>query len=67
MWLSAFQAHRPFPIGRHGGDPEVSPHVKKVVLGLLEADAAAWEDWRDAQGLDDTEENDGGNNGHGHS
>jgi hypothetical protein len=44
MWVSAFPQHRPFPIERHGGNPDLSPHVRKVVLNHLEADAAAWED-----------------------
>lgn len=44
MWLSAFPSHRAFPIERHGGNPDLSPQVRKVVLNHLEADAAAWED-----------------------
>ena len=44
MWVSAFPEHRAFPIERHGGNPDLSPHVRKVVLNHLEADAAAWED-----------------------
>lgn len=44
MWLSTFPQHRAFPIERHGGNPDLSPHVRKVVLNHLEADAAAWED-----------------------
>jgi hypothetical protein len=45
MWISPFPQHRAFPIERHGGNPDLSPYVRKVVLGHLEADAAAWEDW----------------------
>jgi hypothetical protein len=45
MWVSTFPKHRPFPIGRHGGNPDLSPHVKKVILNHLETDAAAWEEW----------------------
>lgn len=44
MWVSAFPQHRAFPIERHGGNPDLHPHVRKVVLNHLEADAAAWED-----------------------
>jgi hypothetical protein len=44
MWVSAFPQHRAFPIERHGGNPDLSPHVRKVVLNHLEDDAAAWED-----------------------
>lgn len=44
MWLSAFPAHRAFPIEHHGGNPDLSHQVRKVVLNHLEADAAAWED-----------------------
>jgi hypothetical protein len=44
MWVSAFPRHRAFPIERHGGNPDLSPHVRKVVLNHLEADAAAWEE-----------------------
>lgn len=44
MWISAFPQHRAFPIERHGGNPNLSPHVRKVVLNHLEADAEAWED-----------------------
>jgi hypothetical protein len=44
MWLSAFSNHRAFPIERHGGNPDLSHQVRKVVLNHLEADAAAWED-----------------------
>ena len=52
MWISPFPQHRAFPIERHGGNPELSPHVRKVALNHLEADAAAWEDW-----LEETKEN----------
>lgn len=44
MWKSAFPMHRAFPIERHGGNPALSPRVRKVVLENLEADAAAWEE-----------------------
>jgi hypothetical protein len=44
MWASAFRQHRAFPIERHGGNPDLSPHVRKVVLNHWEADAAAWEE-----------------------
>jgi hypothetical protein len=44
MWVSAFPQHRAFPIERHGGNPDLSPHVRKVVLNCLETDAAAWEE-----------------------
>jgi hypothetical protein len=44
MWLSAFPQHRAFPIERHGGNRDLSLHVRKVILNHLEADAAAWED-----------------------
>jgi hypothetical protein len=49
MWVSAFPQHRAFPIERHGGNPDLSPHVRKVVLNHLEADAAAWEEVVEAQ------------------
>jgi len=44
MWVSAFPQHRAFPIERHGGNPDLSSHVRKVVLNHLEADAEAWEE-----------------------
>ena len=45
MWISPmFPTHRPFPISRHGGNPIVAPHVRKVILSALEADLMAWED-----------------------
>jgi hypothetical protein len=44
MWISVFPTHRPFPIPHHGGNREVSPRVRKVVLEHLETDAAAWEE-----------------------
>ncbi len=44
MWISAFPQHRAFPIERHGGNPDLSPHVRKVVLNHLETDAIAWEE-----------------------
>jgi hypothetical protein len=45
MWVSpAFPHHRPFPISCHGGNPTVHPHVRKVILGHLEADIAAWQE-----------------------
>jgi hypothetical protein len=49
MWKSAFPQHRAFPIERHGGNPDLSPHVRKVVLNHLEADAAAWEEMLERQ------------------
>lgn len=49
MWVSAFPRHRAFPIERHGGNPDLSPHVRKVVLNHLEADAAAWEEVLEAE------------------
>jgi hypothetical protein len=56
MWQSPFPQHRAFPISRHGGNPEVHPRVRKVVLDHLEADAAAWEEF-----LDQTEGKSNGN------
>ncbi|WP_369723302.1 hypothetical protein AB8Z38_04515 [Bradyrhizobium sp. LLZ17] len=56
MWKSAFVAHRAFPIGRHGGNPDLSPRVRKVILDHLEADAAAWEDWLDEKNAEPEEE-----------
>jgi hypothetical protein len=44
MWWSAFPQHRAFPIEHHGGNPDLSPHVRKTVLNHLETDAEAWED-----------------------
>jgi hypothetical protein len=44
MWKSPFPQHRPVPIERHGGNPDLSPRVRKVVLEHLEADATAWEE-----------------------
>lgn len=45
MWTSTvFPHHRPFPIPRHGGNPEASFVVRDSVLDMLEADAAAWEE-----------------------
>lgn len=44
MWLSAFPQHRAFPIASHGGNSDLHPHVRNVILGHLEADASAWED-----------------------
>jgi predicted RNase H-like HicB family nuclease len=42
MWTStAFPQHRPFPIPRHGGNPEATYTVRDSVLDMLEADAAA--------------------------
>ena len=43
MWKTDRFPHRPFPIGRHGGDPEVTHHVRKVILDHLEDDAMAHE------------------------
>jgi len=44
MWVSAFPQHRAFPIERHGGNPDLAPHVRKVVLNHLENDALAFEE-----------------------
>jgi hypothetical protein len=44
MWVTDHHPHRPIPIGRHGGNRELPPHVKKVILNGLAADLAAWED-----------------------
>lgn len=44
MWITKWFLHRALPIPRHGGNPSVSPRVKKVILEGLEADAAAWEE-----------------------
>jgi len=43
VWVTDHFPHRPLPIERHGGNPPVPPHVKKVILSGLEADAEAWE------------------------
>ena len=51
MWQSPFPDHPAFPIGRHGG--KVGHHPQKVILNGLEADAAAWEEWLDAQEQED--------------
>jgi len=43
IWVSdIFPSHRPLPIGRHGGSPEIPPHAKKVILNGLEEDLEAW-------------------------
>jgi len=43
IWISdRFPSHRPLPIGRHGGNPVVPPHAKKVILNGLEEDLEAW-------------------------
>ena len=44
VWLTDHFPHRPFPIGRHGGNHTLPPHATKVILNALEADAAAWEE-----------------------
>jgi hypothetical protein len=44
VWVTDYFPHRPLPIGRHGGNPPIPSHAKKVILNGLEADAAAWED-----------------------
>lgn len=49
MWQSAFPRHRPFPIPCHGGNPYVSPRVRKIVLDHLEADATAYEEILEAE------------------
>jgi hypothetical protein len=36
--------HRPLPIERHGGNPSIPMHARKVIVNGLEADAAAWEE-----------------------
>ncbi len=61
MWVSLmFPNHRPFPISSHGGNPVVHPHVRKVVLDHLEADAVAWEEF-----LENHEREEQGPNGDG--
>jgi hypothetical protein len=44
VWVTDYFPHRPLPIERHGGNPAIPPHARKVILNGLEADAAAWED-----------------------
>lgn len=44
MWVTEHFPHRPFPIGRHGGNPVQGHRVRKVVIEHLELDAAAWEE-----------------------
>jgi hypothetical protein len=44
VWSSAFPAHRPVPIPRHGGNPGYTGHVRKTVLTALEGDIDAWEE-----------------------
>lgn len=45
VWVTnRFPRHRPLPIERHGGNPPIPPHAKKVIVNGLEADAAAWEE-----------------------
>ena len=45
VWVTDhFPQHRPLPIERHGGNPPIPPHAKKVIVNGLEADAAAWEE-----------------------
>jgi hypothetical protein len=45
VWVTDHFPHRPLPIERHGGNPSIPPHAKKVILNGLEADAEAWENW----------------------
>jgi hypothetical protein len=52
MWKSIFPLHRPVPIERHGGNPDLHPRVRKIVLDHLEADAAAWEEILNASEYD---------------
>lgn len=49
VWVTDYFPHRPVPIERHGGNPPIPPHAKKVILNALEADAAAWEDVLDRE------------------
>jgi hypothetical protein len=45
LWVTDyFPQHRPLPIERHGGNPSIPQHAKKVIVNGLEADAAAWEE-----------------------
>jgi hypothetical protein len=45
VWVTDyFPHHRPLPIERHGGNPTIPRHAKKVILNGLEADAAAWDE-----------------------
>jgi hypothetical protein len=44
VWVTDHFPHRPVPIARHGGNQPLAPHVKKVIVNALEADAAAWEE-----------------------
>ena len=44
VWITDYFPHRPLPIPRHGGNRNIAPHAKKVILNALEADAAAWEE-----------------------
>jgi hypothetical protein len=43
VWVCTEFPHRPFPVPRHG-NRDISPGVKNVVLDLIEADLAAWEE-----------------------
>lgn len=62
MWRSAFPQHRAFPIPCHGGNPTVSPRVRKVVLDHLEADAIAYEEILE---IEDKHDGKGGTDGAG--
>lgn len=44
VWITEHFPHRPLPIERHGGNPPIPRHAKKVILNGLETDAAAWEE-----------------------
>lgn len=44
VWVTDHFPHRPVPIERHGGNPPIPRHAKKVILNALEADAYAWEE-----------------------
>ena len=59
MWKTDQFPHRPFPIARHGGDPELAPYVKKVILDRIEEDAMAHEELLAKSEEDGGDENDG--------
>jgi hypothetical protein len=60
VWVTDYFPHRPLPIERHGGNPAIPMHARKVILNGLEADAAAWEEL-----LSQREERKSGNGGAG--
>ena len=62
MWYSTYFPHRRgFPISRHGGNPEVAPYVRNIIIGHLEGDAALLEEYLDP--LDGGQEKKNGNGG----